>query len=59
VKDEANTTWVEPRLVTEVKFTEWTAAREMRHPAFIGLREDKKPEDVVLEEAARPRSKVS
>jgi hypothetical protein len=31
------------------KFTEWTAAGEMRHPAFLGLREDKKPKDVVLE----------
>jgi bifunctional non-homologous end joining protein LigD len=53
VKDEANTTWVELKLVAEVKFTEWTAAGEMRHPAFIGLREDKKPEDVVVEVATR------
>jgi bifunctional non-homologous end joining protein LigD len=47
VKDEANTTWVKPKLVAEVKFTEWTDAGEMRHPAFLGLREDKRAEDVV------------
>ena len=49
VKDEAVTTWVKPKLVAEVKFTEWTSAGEMRHPAFLGLREDKKPSDVVME----------
>ena len=37
VPDEANTTWVKPKLVAEVKFTEWTAAGEMRHPVFLGL----------------------
>lgn len=55
-KDEAATTWVKPKLVAEVKFTEWTAAGEMRHPVFLGLREDKRAEDVVREkEAARKR----
>jgi bifunctional non-homologous end joining protein LigD len=49
VKDEPVTTWVKPKLVAEVKFTEWTAAGEMRHPTFLGLREDKRAEDVVLE----------
>jgi bifunctional non-homologous end joining protein LigD len=53
VKDEAVTTWVKPKLVAEVKFTEWTSAGEMRHPSFLGLREHKKPEDVVLEEESR------
>jgi bifunctional non-homologous end joining protein LigD len=56
VKDEAVTTWVKPRLVAEVKFTEWTSAGEMRHPVFLGLREDKRAEDVVLEkETGRTR----
>jgi bifunctional non-homologous end joining protein LigD len=50
VKDEAATTWVKPKLVAEVKFTEWTKAGEMRHPVYLGLREDKRPEDVILEE---------
>ncbi|MFM9847972.1 MAG: non-homologous end-joining DNA ligase [Hyphomicrobiaceae bacterium] len=54
VKDEAVTTWVKPKLVAEVRFTEWTDAGEMRHPAFLGLRTDKKPTDVVLEKEARP-----
>jgi bifunctional non-homologous end joining protein LigD len=49
VKDEAVTTWVKPTLVAEVKFTEWTGAGEMRHPVYLGLREDKRPEDVVQE----------
>jgi bifunctional non-homologous end joining protein LigD len=49
VKDQATRTWVKPLLVAEVKFSEWTAAGEMRHPAFLGLREDKKPKDVMLE----------
>jgi bifunctional non-homologous end joining protein LigD len=46
IKDAAVTTWVKPKLVAEVKFSEWTAAGEMRHPVFLGLREDKRAEDV-------------
>ena len=42
VKDESATTWLIPKLVGEVKFTEWTSEGEMRHPAFLGLRTDKK-----------------
>jgi bifunctional non-homologous end joining protein LigD len=49
VKDEAVTTWVKPKLVAEVRFAEWTKAGEMRHPAYVGLREDKRAEDVVQE----------
>jgi bifunctional non-homologous end joining protein LigD len=50
VKDEAVTTWVRPLLVAEVKFTEWTSSGEMRHPVYLGLREDKRAEDVVREQ---------
>jgi bifunctional non-homologous end joining protein LigD len=39
-------TWVEPRLVCEVRFTEWTADQGLRHPIFIGMRTDRKPEEV-------------
>jgi bifunctional non-homologous end joining protein LigD len=41
--------WVEPKLVGEVAFTEWTADGELRHPRFQGLRRDKRPSDVVRE----------
>lgn len=49
VPDESNTIWVRPTLVGEVKFTEWTANGEMRHPVFLGLRDDKPPRKVVRE----------
>jgi bifunctional non-homologous end joining protein LigD len=49
IKDEAATTWVKPKLVAEVRFSEWTKAGEMRHPSYLGLREDKRAEDVVQE----------
>jgi bifunctional non-homologous end joining protein LigD len=38
--------WVEPRLVAEVAFTEWTDDGKIRHPSFQGLREDKDPRSV-------------
>jgi bifunctional non-homologous end joining protein LigD len=49
VPDAANTTWVRPKLVAEVKFTEWTSAGEMRHPVFLGLRTDKPATEVIRE----------
>ena len=36
VKYESATTWLIPKLVGEVKFTEWTSEAEMRHPVFLG-----------------------
>ena len=42
--------WTTPKLVAEVAFTEWTADGSIRHPSFQGLREDKKPQEVVREE---------
>ena len=41
--------WVQPRLVAEVGFSEWTTAGELRHPRFQGLRDDKDPADVTRE----------
>lgn len=43
--------WVEPRLVAQVRFTEWTADGKLRHPSFQGIREDKRPEECVREAA--------
>jgi bifunctional non-homologous end joining protein LigD len=51
VKSENATTWLIPKLVGEVKFTEWTSEGEMRHPVFLGLRTDKKATDVIREQA--------
>jgi bifunctional non-homologous end joining protein LigD len=41
--------WLKPRLVAEIAYTEMTNERTLRHPSYLGLREDKKPEAVVLE----------
>jgi len=50
-------TWVEPALVCEVRFTEWTLDGGFRHPTFLGLRDDKPPlecrREVVAEEEGR------
>ncbi|MDG4867987.1 non-homologous end-joining DNA ligase [Guyparkeria sp. 1SP6A2] len=52
--DEADrhTHWVKPELVAEVGFTEWTGDGRLRHPRFLGLRDDKSPQDVHREEPA-------
>jgi len=41
--------WVKPKLVAQVKFSEWTSDKRMRQPIFLGLREDKKPEACTFE----------
>lgn len=45
----APVTWVRPKIVVQVKFNEWTRDKIMRQPIFIGIREDKKPDEVVME----------
>jgi bifunctional non-homologous end joining protein LigD len=49
---ERGARWVDPRLVAEVTFTTWTADHLLRHPSFLGLREDKPARDVKLERRA-------
>ncbi|NIJ21553.1 bifunctional non-homologous end joining protein LigD [Sphingomonas naasensis] len=44
--------WLKPQLVAEVAFAEFTAENVVRHASFLGLREDKKPKDVVVEKPA-------
>lgn len=60
--------WVEPKLVGEVEFTEWTEDGRLRHPSFQGLREDKeatsvkieRPEPVeTVESSGKPRTRRS
>lgn len=41
--------WVNPKLVAEVKFAEWTRDKKLRAPVFLGLRDDKQPGDVIRE----------
>jgi bifunctional non-homologous end joining protein LigD len=41
--------WLKPKLVAEVKFSEWTADGHLRHPVFVGLREDKRPDQCRFE----------
>ncbi len=45
--------WIRPELVAQVAFTEWTAGERLRHPTFLGLRDDKKPSECTW--AARER----
>ncbi len=41
--------WVRPELVVHIDFTEWTGAGRLRHPRYKGLRDDKRPTDVIRE----------
>ncbi len=45
-------TWVEPTLVAQIKFAEWTLEGLLRQPVFLGLRADKRARDVVREATA-------
>ena len=47
---EKNVTWLEPRLVAQIAFQEWTADQKLRQPVFLGLRDDKEPNESVLPE---------
>src|SRR5438105_11674787 len=42
-------TWVRPRFVVQVAFTEWTGDNRLRHPSFLGMRDDKSVKEVVRE----------
>jgi bifunctional non-homologous end joining protein LigD len=46
--------WVEPELVCEVEFVEWTHDGHLRAPVYMGLREDKEPEEVHREQPLGP-----
>ena len=64
IKSNEPAHWVKPDLVAQVRFTEWTADGKLRHPVYLGLRDDKRPQEVrrerkVAEEAAAPEMKTS
>jgi bifunctional non-homologous end joining protein LigD len=46
---ERNVTWVDPKLVAQIGFTEWTRDHRLRHPRYLGLRDDKDASEVVRE----------
>jgi bifunctional non-homologous end joining protein LigD len=46
---EKNVTYLAPRLVAQISYGEWTNDQKLRQPIFLGLRDDKKPEEVTLE----------
>ena len=50
--------WVRPTLVCEVKFAEWTADQHLRQPIFLGLRDDKAPQDCTFEPAQQTEAVV-
>ncbi len=47
---ERDAHWVRPELVAQIGFSEWTRDGRLRHPRYLGLRDDKDPTDVVREE---------
>ena len=68
--DRKGAHWIKPKLVAEIAFAEFTDEGILRHPSFVGLREDKPAKDVVREvpkhltksekkPAARDRKKVA
>lgn len=50
VPNARGVTWVTPRLVVDVAFSERTRAGHLRHPTFRGVREDRKPKDIAMSE---------
>ncbi len=51
--------WINPGLVASIKFMEWTGGEIMRSPVFMGLREDKDPEEIVNEMKTVPEVPAS
>ncbi len=45
---ERDVTYLAPRLVAQISYGEWTNDQKLRQPVFLGLRDDKKPEEVML-----------
>jgi bifunctional non-homologous end joining protein LigD len=58
IKTNTPVTWVKPKYVCEIKFTEWTRDGMLRHPIFMRLRNDKTAKQVTLD-AVKPVKKVT
>lgn len=56
---EKNVHWVKPELVAQIKFSEFTETGSMRHPVYLGLRDDKKSADVVIEKPKVEADEIS
>src|SRR3546814_11864095 len=54
-----NAHWVKPQLVAEIAFTEFTDDGVLRHPSYIGLREDKPASEVTVEKEQPVKSAVA
>jgi len=49
---EKGAVWLAPRLVAQIAFQEWTEDRKLRQPVFLGIRDDKRPDECVLPASA-------
>jgi bifunctional non-homologous end joining protein LigD len=58
IQGAKETTWVEPTMVCEVEYTEWTEEGLLRQPVFLRFRDDKAPEECVRREGKVPRSRA-
>ncbi|HXW05520.1 MAG TPA: non-homologous end-joining DNA ligase [Vicinamibacterales bacterium] len=56
IKSNEPAHWVRPELVAQVRFTEWTDDNKLRHPVYLGLRDDKAAAEVVRETPVPPRA---
>jgi bifunctional non-homologous end joining protein LigD len=56
IKSNESAHWVRPDLVVQVRFTEWTDDRKLRHPVYLGLRDDKRASSVEIEVPARVKN---
>ena len=48
---ERDVTWLAPRLVAQIAYEEWTGDRKLRQPVYLGLRDDKRAQEVAIPEA--------
>jgi bifunctional non-homologous end joining protein LigD len=49
---ERDVTFLKPKLIAQISYQELTADKKLRQPVFLGLRDDKRPDEVVLPEVS-------